>query len=792
MRIFFTVLFVTVGIFYALPQGYSVKGFIHDAENNTYLPAARVSLMPANRHQQTDKDGFFSFENLSRDNYLLRVQFIGYDDLSIPLTLTRDTLLHIHLHPASFMLSEVTVNAQSSEHDNILLSLSVEEIGRTYLLQHNSTNFVKTLASIPGISSMDIGAGFSKPVIRGFGFNRVAVVDKGIVQQNQQWGADHGLEIDQYDVDNVRVHKGPMSLLFGSDAIGGVIEILASNVPRSDMFWGDATLISKSNNDLYGASVMASWKKGRWFVRGRATAQNYGDYRIPVDTITYLTWKMPVHNRRMKNTAGNEYNFSLSTNYDDGKVNSWMHISNIYAKNGFFPGSHGIPSLSRLEPDASVRNVEMPYATSNHFKLISNTTRQFNTSKLYIDIGYQQNRRAEISQFHTHYGNQPAPVVNPDLELHFLLHTYSANIRLATDEEKKWSKTVGVSTEYQHNRVGGYSFLLPDFNRFSAGAYWLNRLKLNERFSLTGGIRYDAGTLSVEGFFDPLLADYLEMQDYTEEDIFFYAQRADDLRKTFSDFSGSVGFAYTPNSRHTLKMNIGKSFRYPSANELASNGVHHGAFRHEKGNPGLRSEKGYQLDMDYRYSSRKFTLTLNPFASYFSNYIYLEPSGTWSILPHTGQIYEYRRAKTLMAGGEAIVHYAFDSTWSVSSDLEYVYNLNSTDGYPLPFSPPTVITTDLTYSGNGRKALVQYMLQVENQWILSQNRIAKNEEKTPGTNLWHLSANMHWNIQGMRFITDFQIDNLLNRAFLNHLSFYRKLNAPEPGRNIQLILKIPF
>jgi iron complex outermembrane receptor protein len=692
-----------------------------------------------------------------------------------------------------YLLPEVTVQAPRDRQIDRISSLPVVEISRSYLLKNNATNFVQTLASVPGIASMDIGAGFSKPVIRGLGFNRVAVVDRGIVQQNQQWGADHGLEIDQYDVDNVRVHKGPMSLFFGSDAIGGVIEILPPNVPENNMFWGDATLIGKSNNDLLGASVMASRKSGNLFYRARATVQSYADYRIPTDTIEYLTWRMPVHGRRMKNTAGREVDLSLSVNYAHEQFDGWLHVSDIFGKNGYFPGAHGIPLLSRLEPDGSVRNVEMPYAASNHFKLISNSAWQLSAaSRLNLDLGFQQNHREELSPFHTHYSNQQPPLADPDLELRFRLQTFSGNVRLLRDEDKRWSKTFGLSAEAQHNRVGGYSFLLPGFERFSAGAYWLNQVKVTENFLLTGGVRYDAGRMRVDGYADPVLAEYLAMQGYSLEEAAFYAQRSVDLHSSFSDFSGSLGFAFSPGEHHSLKMNVGKSFRYPGANELASNGLHHGAFRHEQGNSGLTSEKGYQLDLDYRFTGRKFRLTLNPFMGWFSNYIYLEPSGTWSILPHAGQIYRYRQAEAIMAGGEVIAELELDERWSVTSDLEYVYNRNLTDHYPLPFSPPTVVTTDLTYSGAGQEVVSNYAFGLENQWVMEQNRIAKNEERTPGTSLWNLSAQLHWRLGGRRVITDFQVQNLMDRPFLNHLSFYRKLNTPEPGRNMQLIVKIPF
>jgi iron complex outermembrane receptor protein len=775
-----------------LPQGLSVKGYVHCAEHDHYLPAASIMLQPGERHLQSDGDGFFSMDGLERGNYLLTVQYIGYETLRLSMAVVQDTLLHLHLHPSALQLKEVTVEGRSQRERVLPSSLAVEEIGRLYLLQHNAVSFANTLSALPGLSSMDIGAGFSKPVIRGLGFNRVAVADRGIVQQNQQWGADHGLEIDQYDVDNVRVHKGPMSLFFGSDAMGGVIEILPPTLPEHDGVWGEALLTYKSNNDLYGTSVVVNSKKGAWYLRGRATLQSYADYRLPADTVTYLSWQLPIHDRRMKNTAGRERNLSLSANYDNGRINSWLHASLIGAKNGFFPGAHGVPSLSRLQPDGEARNMEMPFSTSNHFKLISNNKISLSRTTMQVDLGYQRNRREELSPFHTHYGTQPPPATNPDLELRFLLDTYSTHLRLMIDEEQQWRKTIGLAGEYQHNWVGGYSFLLPAFDRWTTGAYWLNEWVLGKKISLTGGVRYDVGSLIVEGYYDPLLAYYLRTQQQSEEQVLFYAERAEALQRHFGDWSGAVGFTSRPDGRQAIKMNIGKSFRYPSANELASNGVHHGAFRHEKGEPTLTSESSFQWDMEYRLAGRRWEVTVSPFLSWFNNYIYLEPSGEWSVLPHTGQVYRYRQAEAVMGGGEVAASYAPDDHWRLSSDLEYIYNKNMTDHYPLPFSPPTTVTSELAYSGAGGKSVAHYMLRLEHRWIFAQERVARNEDPTPGTQLWNLSASIHWLIGRKRVFTDLQVQNILDRPFLNHLSFYRRLNLPEPGRNMQLIVRVPF
>ena len=795
MRLSVTLLFTTVSLFYAFSQGYSIVGFVHDGEHDAYMSAATVSLLPIEKHVQTDKNGFFQFEGLDAANYMLKISFISYNDLLLPIKLSGDTLMHLHIYPSPILLEEVRINAHRSGSVNIASALSVTEISKNYLFKNSSSNFIQALSSIAGISSMDIGAGFSKPVIRGFGFNRVAVVDKGVIQQNQQWGADHGLDIDQFDVDGVRVHKGPMSLFYGSDAIGGVIEILPPTIPQEDLLWGDATLIAKTNNDLIGASVVANMKRDNLFLRGRATVQSYADYRVPVDTIEYLTWRLPVYNGRMKNSAGREFNLSFSANYNHVNFNSWLQLSDIYSKNGFFPGAHGLPSIERLLDDGNVRNIDLPNSASNHFKMIwNNEWRISNNDKLLFDFGYQQNRREELSAFHTHYGNQKAPELKPDLELQFILNTYSVNSRYLMDENEKWSKTVGVTAEYQHNKIGGYSFLMPDFERLTSGLYLINSYRLGEKFFITGGVRYDIGKLIVNQFYDSMLEEYLMMQNYNRDDVEIYAMRSVEINRTFNNLSGSVGFEYNPSKIHNIKINIGRSFRYPGANELASNGLHHGAFRHEQGNIDLDSESGYQIDLDYKYETERLDIKLNPFLSWFKNYIYLEPTGVWSVLPHAGQIYRYNETEAIMAGGELLAGYEITNRWKVSGDFAYVYNRNILDKYALPFTPPTVITTDITYSGtdNKRKLVSDYELKLENRWIMNQNLVTRNELTTPGAMLWNFSAYTHWHIGGKMYIILLQVENIFNTPFMNHLSFYRKLNAPEPGRNIQLIVKVPF
>jgi len=245
------------------------------------------------------------------------------------------------------------------------------------------------------------------------------------------------------------------------------------------------------------------------------------------------------------------------------------------------------------------------------------------------------------------------------------------------------------------------------------------------------------------------------------------------------------------NDSETWKFNIGKSFRFPTANELASNGVHHGAFRHEQGDPYLKPEQGYQLDVNYTLHKDLFMLTLSPYVSYFSNYIYLAPQGEWSVLPHAGQIYKYSEAEALFMGGEYDLNVSVYHHIDFRTSGQYIYNQNLTDKHPLPFTPPFSMRNELGYS-NKYKSIQSYRFSLEHQLYAAQNRNAQNEEKTPGTNLFNFSANANLLINKFRFSLRLQVQNIFDTKYMNHLSFYRKIEVPEPGRNIQLLIKIPF
>ena len=646
----------------------------------------------------------------------------------------------------SLLLPDVVVTESYQQRQAKKSALAVDVVDQDFLRKHFTGNFMQAMENIPGVQAMDIGSGFSKPMIRGMGFNRIAVLENGIKQEGQQWGADHGLELDAFNIGTVNVLKGPSSLLYGSDAMGGVIDITSPPVPSVDMLFGDVTLLGKSVNGTLGGSFMLGIKKSFWYAQVRYSEQHFGDYRIPTDTIVYLTQKMPVYGRKLKNTAGIERNIGFFAQYQRQRYKANYSVSNVYQKTGFFPGAHGIPDASRVEDDGDSRNMELPYSKVNHLKVT--TLQQYAWEKLVLsgDFGFQNNHREEWSVFHTHYGSQPVPEKDPDKELAFNLNTLSASVKVRFIGSSSWEHALGWDGQHQRNDISGYSFLLPEYYRSTTGLLWLTTYKPNNVISVSGGMRYDYGYIHISSHEDAYLADYLRKQGYDEEQVEHYKWNSHAVKKKFGDYSFSLGLVWTPSERHMVKANVGRSFRLPGANELAANGVHHGTFRHEQGDANLKSEQGWQMDASYNLRYNGFSISVSPFVSWFSNYIFLRPTGEWSVLPHAGQIYRYTGAEVLFAGTEATIDIHFLRSFNYRISGEYVYTYNCDEHIPLSFSPPFSMRNTLTWQ---RK---QVMLYAEWQSIARQNRVDRNEDRTPGANLFHLGGSLNIPIRGNQAI----------------------------------------
>ena len=197
-------------------------------------------------------------------------------------------------------LDNVTVTGQQRRDYQMRTSQSEVQVTRDFLQQNFAGSLMQTLEGIPGVKAMAIGSGQSKPTIRGLGFNRLAVSEDGVKHEGQQWGDDHGLEIDQFSIDRAEVIKGPAALLYGSDAIGGVLSLYTNHVPTEPIS-GSVQIFGRTNNEQLGVSAKLEGKLGHWFYRANATLIDYADYKVPTDSIQYYSYwiklKDPAHQR---------------------------------------------------------------------------------------------------------------------------------------------------------------------------------------------------------------------------------------------------------------------------------------------------------------------------------------------------------------------------------------------------------------------------------------------------------------------------------------------------------------
>jgi len=781
----------------SLSQGtYVLSGKVTDNLNKP-LPGATVALSPGKKSTVTDNDGNFSFINLPAGRFSVEVSFMGFQKFSEIVNLENSQEVDIRLTERMQNLQEIIVADNYPLHRNSEETLNVEVVNDDFLKQFLGGSLMQSLERLPGISSMDIGAGQSKPVIRGLGFNRVVVVENGIKHEAQQWGADHGLEVDQFAFDRIEIIKGPSSLTYGSDAIGGVIDLKQVQIPQVKSFGGNIDLIGKSNNNLAGTSALVFGRREKLFYTFRGTLLDYADYRVPVDVIDIYSYRATLYKNRLRNTAGQEKNIHFSLGFQNNGTIHRIFVSNVSTRQGFFANTHGLEPrrVDTALHDKSDRDIHLPYQDVNHFKIISRSVVQKQKFSARAELGYQHNNRQEWSPY-TRHGFMPPSIpaelnIPAELERQFIKLVYSANLQAEFPMNDATEITSGLSLEYQDNDIHGRSFIIPAFEQLNAGGFMLMKHRPSEQVLLQAGIRYDHGKLHTASYSDWYTTPVETNGSITDSML----QRAPELTRSFSSLTWSAGLNYHADHL-SLKLNAGKSFRMPAPQELAANGVNYHRFSYEKGNPDILPETSYQLDASLEYHTRRFAIGITPFSNYFPNYIYLNPGFEHDRLYGNGnQVFTYTQSRVLRLGGELHSHYNIIPQLKAGLILNYIWSeqlSGSKKGFTLPFSPPASALFHLKFAP-GEMQLKQFpYLAADVKMVAPQNRIVPPEEKTPGFAVVNLSAGTEINIRRQAVNLTFQVQNLFNKTYFNHTSYYRLIHVPEPGRNVILGINIPF
>lgn len=757
-----------------------VSGFILD-ENGESLPGAVIHIHENMKACYTDEHGFFKLSDIKPGKYHLHITSLGYHAKVLRIDLSEDDVnLKILMEVSTNELHEITVEASGYEDEKKESTLMIERSDREKLMENPSGNLMNSMQQIAGINSINTGVGVGKPVIRGLSQNRVLVTEGGIKQEGQQWGNDHGLEINQYNIEGVEVIKGASSLAYGSDAMGGVINIQKAEILPVGSSKSFVSTIFKSNNDHYGITAGSKGTGHGYFYGAGISAHSFGDYRVPADEFSYNNYLLPINESRLKNTAGRELHYNLLVGLQKNWVLSEIKFSGFNQEVGVFPGAVGIPRSINLDHDGDFRNIDLPYQDISHHKLLWNSTFYTKSGWLETDLGFQQNLRQEYSVPHAH----GRPLEFSNNLAHLLdLKTYTGNFKYRWHKSEKLDLTIGSQTSYLENSIGGFEFIIPPYQQFNSGLFGLIKHRLSKKAVFTEGLRYDVSRFKIESSF---------LDFYYQGRFIDQVQRNAEIDRIFNNYSGAIGLNMNYWKNTHLRINLGKTFRVPNVAELSSNGVHHGAFRYEKGDENLKPEEGYQLDFGVDMEKGPVYFDLALFSNYFDNYIYLSPGGDFPVVeigdsvypyPGPGQLYAYKQAPAMHLGGEFNLIYSVNKSLSFGVKGEYVWIENLKTGIPISFTPPPSLKFETSYYPKVRSnAFQKPYLKLIYSVYGEQNRVDQNEKVTPGYELLDLIAGTYFG-RNRNFELNLSVQNVLDKYYLNHLSRYRLLNIPEPAIN---------
>ncbi len=779
----------------------NLSGTILDQTSGEQLVGVSIVMTDLKRSVSTDQSGQFQIKNLPSGIFLVEVRYIGYQTQTLRVTIKGDTKLNLRLRDAVTEITEVVVTGTTHATELRKHPIAVTTIDNLSLTKVTSTNLIDALAKKPGLSQITTGAGISKPVIRGLGYNRIITLYNGLRQEGQQWGDEHGIEIDEFSVDRVEVLKGPGSLIYGSDALAGVINFLTPTPLPDGEVRGSATLNYQSNNGMLGASLANSGNIGgfNWLLRG--SVKEAGNYQNRYDG---RIWNSGFQERDLNGYFGwnkqwgfSHFNFS-TFNQKIGLVEGERDSLGQFIKLVVLNDST-IAEQPAMEVDLKGYGANIPRQAIGHTRISNTTNLFFGRYNVEFSFGFQQNSRKE-------FGN-PLQKQAPGLE--FLLNTWNYDTKIVLPENTGWRTTIGLNGMAQTNRNKGSEALVPAYNLFDIGSYALAERNFG-KLNLSGGLRYDHRTVQAQALYVDTLGVLTET--LTNELKFT------GFNTNYAGATGSIGGAYNFDQRFTAKLNIARGFRAPNIAESGSNGRHEGTIRYEIGDPALKPEFSFQTDLGLFFNSHHFNTELSLFYNKIDNYIFaqklLSSSGGDSIvdLNDPAPAFRFVQGNAYLIGGEITFDlHPHPLDWlHIENAVSWVKGIqqNQPDSTRfLPFIPATRLRSELRADFNkiGQNIRNGFVF-VEGSFTFDQNNYYAafgSETATPGYFL--LNSGFGGSITNKKGTEVCKViviaDNLLDVGYQSHLS--RLKYAPENlatgrqgvfnmGRNISLKLLVPL
>ncbi|WP_204376030.1 TonB-dependent receptor [Hymenobacter coccineus] len=601
----------------ARAQAPSLRGQVQDADGRP-VPFASVAVPALAQGTAADDHGRFTLPNLPAGAQRLQVSAVGYATTSLSVTLPANKPLTIRIKAEGKALAEVVVTGVGRTTEIRRSPVPIAALsGKEIRLNANANAIDAAVRGIPGLSAVTSGPNVSKPFIRGLGYNRVLTMFNGLRQEGQQWGDEHGIEVDGYGVDRVEVVKGPASLLYGSDAVAGVVNLLPA-LPRGPEgeLHGEALAEYQGVNGLIGNSLAFDYQKNGLQASLRGSRRQARDYRNPVDGLVYNTGFREVQVTGMvgvqKKWGG--AHLWLST-YDDRQEipdGSRDSLSRRFTRQVFEGNRDDIknrPLVSGHELNSY--GISDLRQRIQHYRAFGTTEIRLGPGELRALLGVQQNHRQEF--------NHPTNPAQPGLDLQLTTANYQA--RYLFDAWRGYELTVGAGGMSQDNRhLHATDFPIPPFRLFDLGGFGLLK-KAFGALELTGGLRYDTRRVSWPDFYvGPNPANGFEQAVGAGGPG--ARQQFAAFARTYNGLSASLGGSYALGERLVLRANVARGYRAPNIPEIGSNGLDPGAHIIYLGNRDFVPEFNWQEDLGLLYKSPDLEGSVEVFYNHVENFIY--------------------------------------------------------------------------------------------------------------------------------------------------------------------------
>ena len=698
------------------------------------IPGASVYAPDIQKGTVTDGSGTFTLNGVPAGRLTVVASFIGYKTFTGSANIAKgDNSLTIVLEQQIHEIDEVIVSTAFNrlQSQNVM---KVEHAGIKQFQQRGIATLTDGLATIPGVSQVSTGVSIGKPVIRGLSGNRVLVYTQGVRLENQQFGEEHGLGLSESGMESVEVIKGPASLLYGSDALGGVLYFNPERFADANQsaFNFSQKLMSNTLGSVTSIGIKTSKEKWKFLARGGFSS--HADYMIS--------------DGRVENTRFSEADFKTAAGYSDNNISSVIRYNYNRLSTGLPEGEYGANYTGR-SPEFPRQEV------GSHILSLQNKI-FLGSSSLEANIGYVFNDRKEFED-------------SEDPALRMKLSTANYDLRYHFPKPNNLAVIAGVQGMFQSNTNTAPEILIPDATVRDAGVFATANLDL-EKHVLQAGLRYDFRAIKTD-----------EMGG-EHEDAYFAP-----VDKNFSSFNASAGVRSKWNEKLTTRLNLASGFRAPNLAELTSNGEHEGSNRFEIGNAELETEQNFQSDLNLELKSGHFEFFVNGFYNHINRYIFIAPTGE---IVDENPVYRYTQADAALYGGEAGVHFhPHPLDWlHFESSFETVTGKRR-DGANLPLMPANSWSNTLRGEFDFGK-IKDAFARLTVQYFAPQDRPGEFEFHTPEYALLHLGVGGSFTVGKSRWDLALHGKNLLDRRYVSHLSRLRIDEVPDMGRNIILSLNV--